>query len=96
MKWHNNAFSAQSEVLSEVHISFLIQIEKGHQERERMKGYVDGDAFGKHSLFSQHRNALQIYYDDLQMCNPLGFKAKVWGTLSETFVADLKKLASIK
>ena len=32
-----------------------------------------------HPLFSSHRQALQIhfYYDDVEVCNPLGSKAKI-------------------
>lgn len=41
--------------------------------------YCDGDAFKSHPLFSVHKNALQInfYYDDVEVCNPLGSKAKI-------------------
>lgn len=40
--------------------------------------YCDGDAFKKHKLFSKVSNGLQImlYFDELEVCNPLGSKAK--------------------
>lgn len=41
--------------------------------------FCDGDVFAKHPLFSVHRDALQIllYYDEVEICNPLGSKVKV-------------------
>ncbi len=40
--------------------------------------YCDGEAFQTHPLFSVHMGALQIimYYDDVEICNPLGSKRK--------------------
>jgi len=40
--------------------------------------YSDGEAFKKHPLFMSDPTALRIflYYDDLEVCNPLGSKAK--------------------
>lgn len=44
-----------------------------------MCDYVDGEHYKQHPLFSIHSDALQIffYYDDLEVCNPLGSKAKI-------------------
>lgn len=41
--------------------------------------YEDGSHFRKHPLLSTVSSFLQIflYYDDLEVCNPLGSKAKV-------------------
>jgi hypothetical protein len=38
--------------------------------------YCDGPAFQNHPLYKDHPEALQIqlYYDDLEVCNPLGSK----------------------
>lgn len=43
-----------------------------------MNDFCDGEYFRSHSLFSKHRTALQIYFyfDELEVCNPLGSKAK--------------------
>ena len=40
--------------------------------------YCDGTVFWSHPLFSLDPQALQIivYYDDCEVCNPLGSKAK--------------------
>ena len=41
--------------------------------------YCDGETFKKHPLFSVRKGALQLlfYYDDLEICNPLGSKRTV-------------------
>jgi len=41
--------------------------------------YCDGEHFKTHPLFAACPNALQItlYYDDLEICNALGTKAKI-------------------
>ena len=38
----------------------------------------DGQFFKSYPVFSRHPEALQIilYYDDLEVCNPLGSKTK--------------------
>lgn len=43
-----------------------------------MNDYCDGTAYKRHQLFSKCPTALQImlYYDDLEICNPLGSRAK--------------------
>lgn len=59
-----------------------MQIEKGHQCEGGSEGvlrdYVDGSKFKGHELFSVKKDALQIffYFDDVEVCNPLGSKAK--------------------
>lgn len=41
--------------------------------------YCDGEGFAIHPLFSVHDDALQIfmYFDELEICNPLGSKARI-------------------
>lgn len=48
-----------------------------------LSDFCDGTCFKSHQLFSTHKNALQImlYYDDIEVCNPLGSntkKAQTW------------------
>ena len=42
-----------------------------------LKGYVDGEQYEQHQLFRDHPHALRfvLYYDDVEVCNPLGSKA---------------------
>ena len=44
-----------------------------------MNDFCDGEVFTYHPLFSVHEDALQIflYFDELEICNPLGSKAKI-------------------
>ncbi len=44
-----------------------------------MTDYVDGQAQQQHPLFTIHKEGFQIifYYDDVEVCNPLGSKAKI-------------------
>ena len=44
-----------------------------------MNDYCDGEAFKSHPLFSVQTNAIQIlfYFDELEVCNPIGTKAKI-------------------
>ena len=44
-----------------------------------MGDYCDSEQFRHHPLFQHDKTALQInpYYDDLEVCNPLGSKAKI-------------------
>lgn len=58
----------------------MLQVEGGHQsESDLLEDYCDGQVFQAHPLFSVHTSALQVlfYYDDLEVCNPLGSKAKI-------------------
>jgi hypothetical protein len=43
-----------------------------------LSDFCDGTLFKTYLLFSEHSNALQIilYYDDLELCNPLGSNTK--------------------
>ena len=57
-----------------------LQVEKGHQSDSHIKeDFCDGKAFSQHPLFSVHKDALQLlfYFDELEVCNPLGSKTKV-------------------
>ncbi len=52
---------------------------RGHAREDGNLGdYCDGSAFKDHPLFSSETNALQIllYYDEVEVCNPLGTKVK--------------------
>lgn len=44
-----------------------------------MSEFCDGELYRKHSLFSVDRQALQVllYNDDIEICNPLGSRAKI-------------------
>jgi len=44
-----------------------------------MEDYCDGEAFKLHPLFSFQASAIQIffYFDELEVCNPIGTKAKI-------------------
>ena len=46
---------------------------------EVLGDYCDGSLFQTHPLFSVEPHALQImlYFDELEVCNPLGSSAKV-------------------
>lgn len=55
-------------------------MEEGHQcSSGLLNDYCDGKAFMKNPLFSMDRKAIQIflYYDELEICNPLGSKVKI-------------------
>ena len=57
-----------------------LQIENGHKSQtEYLEDFCDGKVSTSHPLFSLHLDALQIffYYDNLEVCNPLGSKAKI-------------------
>ena len=45
---------------------------------DKLGDYCDGEAFLKSTLFQEDPCALQIqlYYDELEVCNPIGSKAK--------------------
>lgn len=54
-------------------------IENGHFSRDTIINDVcDGQVFQSHPLFTAYPQALQIilYYDDLEICNPLGASVK--------------------
>lgn len=52
---------------------------QGHKRcDELISDYCDGSSIREHGLFSDDNKHLQIilYYDDVEMCNPLGSKVK--------------------
>ncbi|XP_065894098.1 uncharacterized protein [Dysidea avara] len=56
------------------------EIEHGHLTSPKLvNDYCDGEYFKVHPLFSVHTNGLQIflYFDELEICNPIGSKVKV-------------------
>ena len=44
-----------------------------------MQDYCDGRNFQRHALFSLKKDSLQLlfYYDDVEVCNPLGSKRTI-------------------
>lgn len=53
---------------------------RGHQRSDGLIGdFCDAAAYRTHPLFSLYHQALQImlYYDDLEVCNPIGSRAKI-------------------
>ena len=48
-------------------------------ENHLLGDYCDGSDFRGHPLFTQEHKALQLmlYYDELEVCNPLGTKSKI-------------------
>ena len=44
-----------------------------------MRDYCDGSHFSSHPLFAEDTRALQIqlYYDDIDVCNPIGSKSGI-------------------
>lgn len=61
-------------------IEYFIQVERGHQQNsvEVLSDFCDGSHFRSHPMFATHSKSLQIflYYDDIEMCNPLGSHTK--------------------
>lgn len=65
-------------ILFLVHTSY-VQVLRGHECGDGLLGdYCDGSYYKSHPLFSQDQTSLQIhmYYDDVEVCNPLGSRAK--------------------
>lgn len=61
-------------------VSNFVQVMNGHGSTDDiMRDFCDGKAFKTHPLFSTKINALQIlfYFDDVEVCNPLGSKRKI-------------------
>ena len=57
-----------------------MQVLDGHQRTDNvMEDFCDGKIYKDHPLFSQDKSALQImlYYDEVELCNPLGSRVKV-------------------
>lgn len=58
---------------------FIVQVMSGHCRNDNfIEDYCDGSIFKNHPLFSVNPTALQVmfYYDDLEICNPIGCRAK--------------------
>lgn len=58
----------------------LAEIDHFHGSRDGILWDIcDGDMFRKHPLFSTDEKAIQIiaYYDEIELCNPLGSNTKV-------------------
>lgn len=56
------------------------QIQRGHFSENAIIGdFCDGHFFRHSSFFKRKQISLQInlYYDDVEVCNPLGSKRKV-------------------
>ena len=52
---------------------------RGHSRNDNLlSDYCDGTAYKEHPLFSREVQSLQLmlYYDELEVCNPLGSKTK--------------------
>lgn len=47
--------------------------------REKLGGFIDSEQFGQHPLFKEYSTALrlQLYYDDVEVTNPLGSKTTI-------------------
>lgn len=61
-------------------IECIPQILRGHRRSDDLIGdFCDAEACKSHPLFSRDPQALQIllYYDDLEVANPLGSHTKV-------------------
>ena len=54
-------------------------MENSHQSTDgKMRDFCDGEYYQQHPLYSVDKTALQIflYYDDFEVCNPLGSRVK--------------------
>ena len=64
-------------------------MENSHQRHDEMiADYCDGQVYRQHPLFSRDPHALQIilYYDDVEVVNPLGSKTSKHKVGNEIFV----------
>ena len=60
--------------------TLTVQIQSCHKRSDGLMGdFCDGKTFRDHTLFSSNPKALQVmlYYDDVEICNPLGSKSKI-------------------
>ena len=61
-------------------VNFFIQINHGHSEITPglLGDYCDSHQFQKHTLYHHYPFSLQLilYYDELELCNPLGSRRK--------------------
>ena len=62
--------------------------------------YCDGSDFKQHQLFSIYPQSLQlnIYYDDVEICNPLGSKSKIHklGRFVDVWIYTLKPICFVQ
>ena len=59
-------------------MSFFFKIDNPHIRNDGLlSDYCDGDIFRRHPLFSSDPKALQLilYFDEFEVCNPLGSRA---------------------
>ena len=56
-----------------------IYVFKPHRSFDRLRDYCDGEAFASHTIVSSDETAIQIqlYYDDIDVCNPIGSKSVI-------------------
>ena len=57
----------------------LLKVFRGHQWRENLlNDYSGGSVYNSHEQFSKDHTALKliIYYDDVEIYNPMGSRAK--------------------
>lgn len=72
-----------------------MQVLRGHQRQdELLSDYCDGTLYKSHPLFSSGTLSLEIlaYYDDVEVCNPLGSRAKK----HKSYMSHLRQLISKK
>ena len=57
----------------------ILKVERGHKSTSVIRDFCDGKCFASHPVYSADASALQIffYFDELEVCNPLGSKTKV-------------------
>ena len=56
---------------------------------DTLEDFCDGNVYHSHPLFSLHSDALQVffYYDDLEVCNPLGSRRKIHKISKSMFIS---------
>ena len=66
----------------------------GHSMQERcLSDFCDGSRFPNHPLYAGNPNSIQLilYYDDVELCNPLGSKRSIHKLGNESkFIATHK------
>ena len=63
-----------------MYVNIILQVMDTHRQTPTtiMNDYCDGEIYQTHPLFSTDPVALQLilYYDELELCNPLGSRRK--------------------
>ena len=62
-----------------IDLMHTLQLETGHQSQSGYyEDFCDGEVFKSHPLYSLHCDGLQLflYFDEVEICNPLGSKRK--------------------